>query len=453
MYLGVAHVLACGGGEQADVDAASKAADDNDEVVAGPEESNGPSDTAADGAMPSDGDISDPTTSDDTDADDPTTDLPTPSDSESSNPLPDEELATAEGCAGVFNPDQVLTYELEIDEADWAELLADSTYETYFDAQLSCGDDGPITIGVRRKRSGGLSKVGLKFDINRSVSGQKYYGLKKLSWENGVASGDNTDSGSVQGLLSEYLSWRLMQRITPISSRVAFTQLKVNGADAGTFLNIEAVDKRFLKQRLGDDSGWLYKRSGGSGDGQKTHEADGLPNPYEDALCYFSKTGCAIPSASELSATLPELLDIEQLVNFGAMNAALSNSDGPLFKDNNYYYYDWEQGRTYIPWDLDTTMGRSFDVYAPKVGGGGADMYFAQIVFAAWRGEYETALQAIIDEYASADVIEQELARAIDVAGGALDGDSLLSGDTVGAAQSLQEWWQQRRTELAEQLP
>jgi hypothetical protein len=43
----------------------------------------------------------------------------------------------------------------------------------------------------------------------------------------------------------------------------------------------------------------------------------------------------------------PAHLDIGQLLRFGAVNA---NTDGPLFKDNNYYYYyDYASGpRAYI---------------------------------------------------------------------------------------------------------
>ena len=46
----------------------------------------------------------------------------------------------------------------------------------------------------------------------------------------------------------------------------------------------------------------------------------------------------------------------------GGLNAFMGNSDSPLLKDNNYYFYDWPGGRLYLPWDLDTVMNRTFNL-------------------------------------------------------------------------------------------
>jgi len=40
-----------------------------------------------------------------------------------------------------------------------------------------------------------------------------------------------------------------------------------------------------------------------------------------------------------LLAELPAQLDISQFMRFGAANTYIANTDGPLFKDNNWYYY------------------------------------------------------------------------------------------------------------------
>lgn len=122
-------------------------------------------------------------------------------------------------------------------------------------------------MGVRRKRSGGAVKVGPKVDMNEVVPGQAYYGLKKLSLENGVSSGRTEDGVEVTAYLSEYLAWRLMVRSGIISGRAAFARGHINGEVLGVYVHVEQVDKRFLAHRLGDDSGWLYKHSGGDGDG------------------------------------------------------------------------------------------------------------------------------------------------------------------------------------------
>jgi hypothetical protein len=357
---------------------------------------------------------------------------------------------TAVGCSGVFNPDQVLEYQITLPPADWQALLADTTYSLYFEAQVACGDEAPLTVGIQRKRSGGAQKVGLKLDTNLFVAGQQFHGLRKLGFENGVSSGSNSDDAGVESVLAEYLAWRLFQRAEVMSSRAAIARVIVNGGEPLAYANVEQVDKRFLKSRLGEDEGWLYKKSGGDGDGLKTHEMDGLENPGASYFCFWIKGGgsCAIPPGEELAATLPERLDIAQMLRLGAVNAILSNTDSPLFKDNNYYYYDDPAGRrTYLPWDLDTTMKGSVHVLDGGVAGG-TTMY-TDALFSNWRADYIAALELALASGITIETIESELDRALAVAAVTLDADPYLSGSTEDAVASLESWWTERLETVA----
>ena len=135
--------------------------------------------------------------------------------------VPPGPLDTQTGCAGVFNPDQILNFQLGVAPGDWAALVADTSYSLMVQARLRCNGGAEQLVGIRRKRSGGQQKVGLKIDINEFVPGQSFFGLRKLSLENGVSSGTNSDSGDVRGLLAEYLGWRLMVRSGAVSGRAA----------------------------------------------------------------------------------------------------------------------------------------------------------------------------------------------------------------------------------------
>jgi hypothetical protein len=367
---------------------------------------------------------------------------------------PDESpLDTAVGCSGVFNPDQVLEYRITLPPGDWEALLADSSYSIYFEAQVACGNEPPMTMGIQRKRSGGSRKVGLKLDTNHFVAGQEFHGLRKLGFENGVSSGSATDDAGVENVLSEYLAWRLMQRAEVMSSRAAIARVIVNDGEPLAYAHVEQVDKRFLKSRLGEDDGWLYKKSGGDGDGLKTHELDGLENPGADYFCFWIKGGgsCAIPPAAALADTLPERLAITQLLRLGAVNALLSNSDSPLFKDNNYYYYDDPTGRrTYFPWDLDTTTSGAVHVLDGGVPGG-TTMY-TDALFSNWKAEYVAELKLALSNGITPESIASELDRALEVAGATLDGDPYLDGSTAAAVESLGGWWSERFDAVAAQL-
>jgi hypothetical protein len=362
-------------------------------------------------------------------------------------------LSTATGCSGVYNPDQLLDLHLELDPADWALVLADTTFELFVPATFWCGDEEPLVVGVRRKRSGGAQKVGLKVDFNEIVDDQSWQGLKKLSLENGVSSGSETDDASVGDYVAEYLAWRIMQLSGGISGRAAFASLTVNDDPLGVYVNVEQVDKTFLDSRLGDDEGWLYKKSGGVDDGFKTHETDGLDDPYDDWFCFLgSPTTCDAPADDVLLTELPARLDIEQILTLGAAMAYIGNTDTILFKDNNYYWYDYDGGpRVYFPWDLDTTMRVMTDV---RTGSGipGGSANYDDLLFIHWEADYHASLADMVEVRAPASIVQNELDRAAAVAGAAFDADPYVSGTMADAVDSLGSWWTDRETDVRGQL-
>ncbi len=402
-------------------------------------------DTTADGADSTGSGTGAATSETSTDAGtDAGTDTGTDTDGE---PVPD--LEGALGCAGVYNPDQVLELHLAIDPGDWQTVLNDLTFSTYVPAEFHCGDEAPLSVGVRRKRSGGTNKVGLKIDFNELVMGQRWHDLRKLSLENGVSSGSAADDAEARDLVAEYLGWRIMQRGTVIASRAVFANLHVNDELIGTYVNVEQVDTRFLTHRFGDDEGWLVKKSGGVGDGPQTHEMDGLVDPYAAYFCFWEAGGqaCLPPPADELLAELPQHLDIPQMLRMGAAEAYIANTDSPLFKDNNWYYYDWAGGgRAYMPTDLDTTMKDFTNVLTPD------GHHFDTVLFTHWMPDYEAFLTELVEEQAPAVVVLEELDRVLEVAGPSLDADPWVGGTTAEAVTSLADWWTQRETDVRAQL-
>jgi hypothetical protein len=361
-------------------------------------------------------------------------------------------IDTDTGCSGVFNPNQVLEYAITLAEADYAAILADSTHSLSVPGKLSCNGGATMDVAVERKRSGGATKVGLKIDVNASIDAQTFYGLKKLGFDNGTSSGSTEDDATPRDVIAEYLGWRLMRASGVIASRSAFAKLRINGGPPMVYVHVEQVDKRFLQDRLGEDEGWLYKKSGGDGDGLKTHEADGVSNPHEAWYCFLQKKACAGPDDATLAEQLPLRADIPQMHRLGAVNAIIGNTDGLLYKDNNYYHYDSVAGkRTYFPWDLDTTMSASVPLIDGSVPGG--TTAFTAAFFSHWRADYLALAEQILRENITAALLEAELARVLEVAAADLDADPALADGAADAISTLGTWWQQRLLTLEQQLP
>jgi hypothetical protein len=360
-------------------------------------------------------------------------------------PGPADELASATGCAGIFNPDQVLRFELTMSGGDWTSLKNDLTNSIYYPAQLRCGSEAAVSVGVRRKRSGGTDKPGLKIDIDKVVDNQYWHGLRKLSLENGISEGGTT--ASVQDVMAEFVAWRIMVLSGARSGRAAFVEVAVNGSVVGTYTNVEVVDKRFLRSRGMDDSGWLFKRSGGD-DGYKTNEL--TANPYEETFCFMRKTApCATPT--DLQTWLPAHLDIDQMIRFGGANALIANSDAPLGKDNNYYFYDLATGRTYFPWDLDSTMRTTDQGFFRGVLSGGVDFYW-DVLYSYWEGRYDDIWTGLLDGALTLQVINAEIDRAVSVGAAKLEGDPALSGNAASVGADLKSWWANRHPAVKAEL-
>ncbi|MBI3178748.1 MAG: CotH kinase family protein, partial [Deltaproteobacteria bacterium] len=187
------------------------------------------------------------------------------------------------------------------------------------------------------------------------------------------------------------------------------------------YINVERVDKVFLADRYGDDSGWLYKKSGGNGDGLKTHESDGLAgaNPYDDYFCFWPSGGGAQPTCAapaDLATSLPQNLQIEQMLRFGAVNAMIANTDSPIFKNNNFYIYDWSGRRLYLPWDLDTCLTQAtYSVFTGRGTGGEIDDY-VNVLFSNWEGTYDQIITDLLADKLSVASVHAELDRVVSVA-------------------------------------
>jgi hypothetical protein len=122
-----------------------------------------------------------------------------------------------------------------------------------------------------------------------------------------------------------------------------------------------------------------------------------------------------------------------------------------LFKDNNYYWYDYNGGkRVYIPWDLDTVMNR--DLHVIDGGVGGQTTMYTAVLFPTWEPEYRATLSSLLESSLTEQAIHAELDVVADVAAGAFADDPYVTGTLDGAVSSLRSFWSSRLSDVAAQL-
>lgn len=269
--------------------------------------------------------------------------------------------AVAQDWPEVFDPGQILTLNLSLDNRDWNTIQGDDTNTVRVPAQFWLDGEEPILISVRRKNDpalnagSGFSKVGLSLDINDYVQGQTWHGLKKLSLQNG-------GGGSV---LSEGFTWQLV-RLAGVAQGFGYSagyaswvRVVINGVDTGIYVNTEKRDKRFLENRdlYVDGATWLYEVERPTG--ERVLQVGGpQDSPTVDQLCYSPfDDGSPCPSP-DLEVELPQYIEMAGLLTEMAIDALTANGDALLTDGKNFYFADFTYAgapkRLYVPWDLDS---------------------------------------------------------------------------------------------------
>ena len=159
----------------------------------------------------------------------------------------------------LFSGDRVLALNIEIPEADWADLLANATEEKYYRCDVEIDGVRFPDVGLRTKGNISLRNIfedpdsdryGLKIKFNKYNKSQTCDGLDKLVLNNFYADATR---------LKEALVWQLFQTLGAEASLWTFVRVSVNGGYWGLYLALEAVDESFLCRNYGPAHGELYK--------------------------------------------------------------------------------------------------------------------------------------------------------------------------------------------------
>jgi hypothetical protein len=205
--------------------------------------------------------------------------------------------------------------------------------------------------------------------------------------------------------MREALAWRLFGLADVPAPRHTYAKFAFGSTYRGLFNVIEQVDRRFLKDRFGENHlGNLYKtgcrdigcatlayRTGPDGDDSgrqyyipgaaehtyrlKTNADNPEANTYDDLACFIRTiNGVGLPGARERFDTdafresVDAIMDAEGFLRWAAVNMLLGSWDNYYATPSNYYLYN--SGRPgaakdfvgspyfhFIPWDYDNCLG------------------------------------------------------------------------------------------------
>lgn len=282
----------------------------------------------------------------------------------------------------IFQEDTVNEINIEIDEADWQDMLENPLEEEYHKANITINGETVGNVAIRTKGNNSLTSVAnsdsdrysFKLDFDYYDDNGSYYGLKKLCLNNNYS--DNSS-------MREYISYKIMGEMGLDVPECAYSHITVNGEEWGLYLAVEPVDEVFLAEHFADATGDLYKPEGVGGTGADlVYNGDDISaytglNLKTNLNSSDGKEILALMQALEDGEGLEEVLDVEKALKYIAANVALANFDSYLGNTTHNFYLYEENGRfTIIPWDMNLAFGGfgggEVDIYEPtKQGMGG----------------------------------------------------------------------------------
>ncbi len=234
--------------------------------------------------------------------------------------------------------------------------------------------DGPLRdtlteVGIRLRGNTSLNaqKKSFKISFNEFVSGRKYQGVKKLNLR-----GSHNDPTMIR----EKLFYDVWNQAGMPHRRVAFVKLYINGEYRGLYSNVEEIDKEWLEDAFGVDTGNLYKCTYPAdlnylGSNQDTYKAimnnpetrayDLTTNETEDDYSRLVQLMAMLnqPVNAAYAEQISSILNVQSVLKSFALDVVSGNWDDYFYNKNNFYLYDNPAtGRfDFFTFDTDNTFG------------------------------------------------------------------------------------------------
>jgi len=264
--------------------------------------------------------------------------------------------------------------------------LDDKTYEL---ADITVNGVTYDSVGARYKgnstfflaRETGNSKFPFNIDIEHVHNDQDIMGYEKLKLSNALF--DVT-------FVKETLGYLLEGLYLP-TPQAGYMNVSVNGAIMGLYVNVESINKQFLRKHFGNDQGTFFKCEPQFHFGEdylafpdlKWYGADS--NAYAYQKGYEMKSDHGWTDLLELIYTLnynidniEEILNVDRVLWFFAASTVMPDLDNYFwFVPHNFYLYQNASGQfEIIPWDKDHTFGNALINPINDVGGNISWIYY-----------------------------------------------------------------------------
>ena len=271
-----------------------------------------------------------------------------------------------------YNPgyDSILQARWDVDDKTYE--LADITVNGVTYDSVGARYKGNSTFFLARETDN--PKFPFNIDVEHVHNDQDVMGYEKLKLSNALF--DVT-------FVKETLGYLLEGLYLP-TPQAGYMNVSVNGTLMGLYVNVESINKQFLRKHFGNDQGTFFKCEPQFHFGEdylawpdlKWYGADS--NAYAYQKGYEMKSDHGWTDLLELIYTLnynidniEEILNVDRVLWFFAASTVIPDLDNYFwFVPHNFYLYKNASGQfEIIPWDKDHTFGNALINVINDVGG------------------------------------------------------------------------------------
>ena len=246
-----------------------------------------------------------------------------------------------------------------LDKANWySDVYKTANFKYYVNNDSVLINN--IGFRLRGNTSRQADKKSFKVKFGEFAPGTEFYGLSKLNLK-----GAHNDPL----VMREHISFRLLRAIELPATRTSHVKLYVNNEFMGVYLNIEQIDKRYLKSRFANKDGNLYKCFWGADltvgndaydNGLFELETNKLTNDRSDLENFLDVLNNS--TFGNFRDNIYKTLNVEGALKYLAVEVLIGHWDGYVYNKNNFYLYqNTATGKMeVIPYDVDNTLGVDF---------------------------------------------------------------------------------------------
>ncbi len=239
-------------------------------------------------------------------------------------PAPAADVADA-----FFSSPRIRTFEFELPPEALASLKRQP--RTYVKGSVREGALVLTNVGFHLKGMGSYRTIdekasfAVKFD--EFASDQEYSGLTKLMFNNAVQ--DPT-------YVVEWLANGLFLDAGLPAARVTHARVRLNGADLGLYVVLEAMNKRFLKRHFQSAKGNLYEAYV-EDINTRLDQDNGEDTSQDDVRALVE--ACSLADPAKRYQEVSRRLEVDKFISFGAMEVLVGHWDGYTIHTNNFRLY------------------------------------------------------------------------------------------------------------------